>query len=110
VILREVFAPVLAAFAVCVLMVVHAWAHPVPRPRASRAVRSAADLRGMLRCLAVTAVGGYVVLLVVVLVFGVLIVGDGGALRSAAWSTAFLLAVAIPFFVVLSVAFGRRTG
>jgi hypothetical protein len=109
VILRGIVEPVAAAFALCVAMLAYASAHPVVRPTASRPVRSRADLHAMLRCLAVTAAGGYAALLAIVLVFGVLIVGDRGALRSAGWSAMFLLGVATPVFVVLSWAFGRRS-
>jgi Family of unknown function (DUF6256) len=110
VILRGVVAPVAAGFAVCVLMVVYASLRPVPRPHGSRRVRSRSDVEGMLRCLAVTAAGGYAAMLAIVFVFGVVLAGDRGALRSAAWSAPFLLAVATPVFLALSWAFGRRSG
>jgi len=106
---REVVAPVASAYAVCALFVLAAWRWPAPRPGRSRAIRTAADLRDWSRNLVVTASGGYVALLLIVLVFGVLVVGRDG-LSNAAWGSAFLLAVATPVFLVLSWASGRRSG
>jgi len=110
VILRGVVAPIAAAFALCLALLWYASARPVPRMPASRAVRTLADLRTVLRCLAVTAIGGYAALLGIVFVLGVLVVGDRDALLSAAWSSLFLLAIATPVFIALSWAFGRRDG
>ncbi len=107
---REVVVPVASAYAVCALFVLAAWRWPAARPARSRAIRTAADLRGWFRHLALTAAGGYVALLLIVLVFGVLIVGKDDALANAAWSSAFLLAVATPVFLVLSWVSGRRSG
>ena len=103
---RQVVVPVASAYAVCALFVLAAWRWPAPRPARSRALRTAADLRGGFRALVVTAAGGYVALLLIVLVFGVAIVGRDG-IANAAWSSAFLLAVAVPVFLVLSWASGR---
>lgn len=106
--LRGIVAPVLAGFVFCSTAALYSARRPAARPPASRAVRSLADLGRLLRYIAVTAIGGYVILLAIVLVFGVLIIGEMGALWSAALGTLFLLAVAIPAFVLLSWAFGRR--
>ena len=107
--LRQVVAPVLAAFVFCSAVVVFAAARPVPRPP-----RSASPLPGnarpFLRYLAFLSLGGYVAFLAIVFVFSTLIVGQKGALRSAAGGGAFLLAIGLPVFVFLSWAFGRRAG
>lgn len=107
--LRQVVAPVLAAFVFCSAVAVSAAAHPVPRPP-----RSASPFRGnirpFLRYLAFLSIGGYVAFLVIVFVFSTLIVGQKGALRSAVGGGAFLLAIGLPVFVFLSWAFGRRAG
>lgn len=108
-VLRGVVAPVLAGFVFCTATALYAAHRPVVRPPRSRAVRSLVDLGLLLRYVAVTAVGGYFALLAIIFVFGVLILGDTGALRSAALGSLFLLAVATPVFVLLSWAFGRRT-
>jgi hypothetical protein len=106
----EVVAPVASAYLVCALLVLAALRWPAPQSRRSRSLRTARDLRHWFRNLAVTTVGGYVVLLVIVFVFSVLIVGQSGALWSAAWSSLFLLAVSTPVFLALSWASGRRSG
>jgi len=109
-VVRGVVVPVFAGFVFCTAAALYAARRPAARPPRSRAVGSLADLRLLLRHIAVTAVGGYVVLLAIVFVFGVLIIGDTGALRSAALGSLFLLVVAIPVFVLLSWVFGRRAG
>jgi len=106
----KVLAPVASAYVVCALFLLAALRWPAPRPHRSRPLRTAGDLRRWFRHLAVTAAGGCVALLAIVFVFSVLIVGEAGALWSAAWSSLFLLAVATPVFLALSWASGRRSG
>ena len=106
----EVLAPVASAYVVCALLVLAALRWPAPRPRRSRPLRTARDVRGWFRSLAVTAVGGYAVLLAIVFVFSELIVGQSEALWSATWSSLFLLAVATPLFLAASWLSGRRRG
>ena len=105
----EVVAPVGSAYAVCALLVLAALRWPAPQLRRSRSLRTARDVRGWFLNLAVTAIGGTVVLLTIVFVFSELIVGQSGALWSATWSSLFLLAVATPVFLALSWASGRRS-
>jgi hypothetical protein len=107
VILRSVVAPVLSAFLLCAALAIFAAWKPVPRPPPAARL-SRANLRPFLLYIAGLAVGGYVAFLAVVFVFSTVIIGQEGALRNAAWSGLFLLAVAVPAFAVLSWAFGRR--
>jgi len=106
VIVRTVVVPVLSAYAVFILLAIYAARHPVPRPPSSEPL-TARTLGPFLRYVGVMEAGGYVVLLAVVLVFGVVIVGGDGELSSAAWSGLFLLAVATPVFALMSWAEGR---
>jgi len=106
VILRTVIAPVVSAYALFVVLALYAVRHPVPRPPPSEPL-TARTLGRFLRYVGVMEAGGYVVLLTVVLVFGVVIIGDDGELSSAAWGGLFLLAVATPVFALLSWAEGR---
>lgn len=103
---RTVVAPVLSAYALFVVLALYAARHPVARPPRSEPL-TARTLARFLRYVAALEAGGYVVMLVVVLVFGVVIVGGDGELWSAAWSGLFLLAVATPVFALLSWAEGR---
>jgi len=107
--LRQVVVPVLAAFVFCSAVVLFAAAHPVPRPpRSTSPFRG--DIRPFVRYLAFLSIGGYAAFLAIVFVFSSLIVGQKGALRSAAGGGAFLLAIGLPVFVLLSWMFGRRPG
>ncbi len=105
--LRQVLAPDLSALAFVAVLIVYGARHPVPRPPRPSPL-TLRRLASFLRHLAVLAVGGYAVLLAVVLVFGVLIVGDDGSLRDAAAGGAFLLVVATPVFVLLQWVSGSR--
>jgi len=106
VILRTVIAPVVSAYALFVSLALYAARHPVPRPPRAEPL-TARTLGRFFRYVGALEAGGYVVLLLVVLVFGVGIVGDDGSLSSAAWGGLFLLAVATPVFALLSWAEGR---
>ena len=105
-IVRTVVAPVLSSYALFVVLAIYAARHPVARPPRSEPL-TARTLGRFLRYVGVMEAGGYVVLLAVVLVFGVVIVGGDGELSSAAWSGLFLLAVATPVFALLSWAENR---
>lgn len=105
-IVRTVVVPVLSAYGLFVVLAIYAARHPVPRPPRSEPL-TARTLGPFLRYVGVTEAGAYVVLLAVVLVFGVVIIGDDGELSSAAWGGLFLLAVATPVFALLSWAEGR---
>ncbi len=106
--LRDAVVPVAAAYGLIGFAVVYGSRHPVPRPGSSGPLTRAA-LPSLLRCIAVTAAGGYAALMAVVFVFHFLIVGERDALASAAWGAAFLVAVATPAFVLLSWLDGRRS-
>ena len=105
---REAIVPAGAAYGFIVIAVLYASRHPVPRPGSSGRLTRAA-LPSLLRHVLVTAAGGYVALMAIVFVFHFLIVGDPGALAGAARGGAFLVAVAMPPFVVLSWLDGRRS-
>jgi hypothetical protein len=106
--LRQVVAPVLAAYLLCVALALFAARSSTRRPSHVPTELTRYGLTGLVRYLAVLEVGGYVTLLVVITVFSVLIVGDREALWSATWGGAFLLLIATPVFVALSWARGRR--
>ncbi|MEW6059230.1 MAG: DUF6256 family protein [Actinomycetota bacterium] len=106
--LRQVVVPVLAAYLLCVALVLFGARHPVRRPGFGAPALTRDRLPGLLRYLARLEIGGYAVLLLIIAVFSVLIVGDREALWSATWSGAFLLLVATPVFVALSALAGRQ--
>ena len=94
---RTVVVPVLSAYLLLAGTVLYAARHPdAGRPR------SRFDWGSRLKLIAVTAAGGYLCFLAIVLVFHVWVVGQRGALRSAVWSGVFLDAVASAAFVGLS--------
>lgn len=102
----EAIAPAGAALALVALVVLYGAANPTPRPPRPSPMTGAGAVR-MLRYIALLGVGGYAVLLLVVLVFSVGLLDDPGALRSAAWAGLFLLAVASPVFLAFSWVEGR---
>ena len=106
-ILREAVVPVAAAYAVLLAAIWFGVRHPVPRPQRSLPL-TRRTIGPLLRYLGSLALGGYLALLTIVLVFGVLIVGGDGSLADAAVDGLFLLAVAVPVFVLLTWADGRR--
>jgi Family of unknown function (DUF6256) len=93
---RRIVPPLVAAFVVFLAMLRVASrpgpAHPSPR-------RDVTWPR-FLRYLLLTAAGGYIAMLAIVLVFHVVLASDRGALRSAAAGGAALLAIALPVFVL----------
>jgi hypothetical protein len=100
---RRIVPPLLAAFAVFLAMVRASTRMPAPdRPP------PAASWRDFRRYLFLTVATGYALFLAIVLVFHVVLARDGGALRSAAWGGAALLAIALPLFV-LAEWIARRT-
>jgi len=105
----EAIAPAGAAFLLVAAVVVYGATHPAPRPPAPSRL-TWVRLASTLRYLALLALGGYGVLLLVVLVFSVWLLGDVGALRSAAWGAPALLAIAVPVFVALAWLEGRLRG
>jgi hypothetical protein len=94
-------------FSLAAVLVAARW--PVPRPLPPRPL-SRRTLPTFLRYVVHLAVGGYLALLLIVLVFGVVIVGDRRALPEAAIWGAFLVGVAVPAFVVLTWLEGRLRG
>ena len=92
---RRIVPPLVAAFAVFLAMVRASMRGPAPTNVGSRR----ASWRDFWRYLSATAVSGYVVFLAIVLVFHVVLAQDRGALASAAWGGAALLAIALPVFV-----------
>ena len=91
---RRIVPPLVAAFAVFLAMVRASMRGPAPTNVRNRR----ASWRDFWRYVAVTAVSGYVVFLAIVLVFHVVLAEDRGALASAAWGGAVLLAIALPVF------------
>lgn len=105
-VLRRIVLPLLAAYAVFLGVFWNAMRHPAPRTTGATR-RDGARWPEVLRHVAFTAAGGYVCFLAIVLVFHVWIAGQRGALASAVWGGAFLCAVAMPVFMVLSLVAGR---
>lgn len=105
--IREAVVPVVAAYAVLLAAIWYGVRHPVRRPNRSLPV-TRRTIGPLLRYLGSLALGGYVALLAIVLVFGVIIVGGDGSLADAAVDGLFLLAVAVPVFVLLTWVDGRR--
>jgi uncharacterized protein DUF6256 len=91
---RRIVPPLVATFAAFLAMVRVSMRGPVPRNVPSRDE----SWKDFWRYLSLTAVSGYAVFLAVVLVFHVLLARDHGALASAAWGGAALLAIAVPLF------------
>jgi hypothetical protein len=89
---RHVVAPVAAAYAVFVAIVIAAWRRPVAAPEPPR------TSRGVI----VTFAGGYVCFLVIVAVFHVWLSGDRGALASAPTGGPKQLLISAPGFTLLS--------
>jgi hypothetical protein len=95
----------LASAEVLFLCVVTSWLrHPSPWPGPRRATGGS----GLIRHVVTTVGGGYLVFLVIVLVFHVWISGQQGAFRSAVTGGAFLaFGVTAPAFLVLGWLEGR---
>lgn len=108
-VLRQAVAPVAAAYLVLLVAIWYGVRHPAPRPGRSAPVTSG-TIVPLLRHIGSLALGGYVALLAIVLVFGVLIVRADSSLAGASSGGLFLLAVAVPVFVLLSWVDGRRPG
>lgn len=105
-VLRRIVVPLLAAYAVFLGVFWNALRHPAPRA-SSTTRRDGARWPKVLRHIAFTTAGGYGCFLAIVLVFHVWIAGQRGALASAVWGGAFLCAVAVPVFMVLSLVADR---
>jgi hypothetical protein len=90
--LRHVVAPIVAAYAVFVAVVVAAWRRPVAITEPPRTTRAGI----------VTLAGGYVCFLAIVAVFHVWLSGDRHALASAATGGPALLLICAPGFALLS--------
>ena len=94
---RVIVPPLVTAYAIFVVMVVRAWHGP------SRSSPPPPTLRGILA----TLVGGYVVFLVIVVVFHVAFAGQHKALLTAASGGAFLLVGASAVYAVALWSVGR---
>lgn len=101
-VIRGVVWPVSGAFLLLVGMCFVAARFPAPRPRRSDRGLPPGAFGPLLRDLAITAVGGYVVFIAVIAMFSVWIDGDRGALASAAWSGAMFVGLALVAFPALA--------
>jgi hypothetical protein len=108
-VLRQAVAPVAAAYLFLLVVIWYGVRHPVPRPGRSAPV-TRRTIVPLLRYIGSLALGGYVTLLAIVLVFGVLIVRADRSMVGAASAGLFLLAMAVPVFVLLTWVDARRTG
>jgi hypothetical protein len=94
---RVIVPPLVTAYAIFVVMIVHLWHGPsvvLPRPPTSRRIVA-------------TVVGGYLVFLAIVAVFHVALAGEHRALLSAATGGAFLLAGASAVYALCWWSLGR---
>jgi hypothetical protein len=107
-VLRRIVIPLVAAYAVFIGAALYALRHPAARRRSGASGTTDGGWRALLRLVGVTTLSGYVALLLIVLIFHVLIAGQGGAFTSAVSGGAFLALVAAAVFVLLSVIFDRR--
>jgi Family of unknown function (DUF6256) len=105
-VLRAAILGVVVTFLAFVAIAAYAWRHPDPsegRPA------PAEPLAGRLRYIAGVVLGGYLVFLVIVLVFHTVIARQGGAFRSALWGGAFLALVSLAVFGTASWLASRRS-
>jgi Family of unknown function (DUF6256) len=96
--LRHVVAPIAAAYAVFVAVIVVAWRRPGAIAERARTTRD----------VVVTVAGGYGCFLAIVAVFHVWLSGDNGALVGAATGGVVLLGICVPAFALLSWVDRRR--
>jgi hypothetical protein len=94
--LRPVLPPLIVAYAIFLLLVVNAWRRPAPRSP----MRSWLGPRrnGLVRYLAITVAGGYVVFLVIVVVFHSWLAGEIAAIGSALTEGSVLALVVFGLF------------
>jgi hypothetical protein len=97
-VLRHVVAPIAAAYAVFVAVVIAAWRRAVPGAEPARTTRG----------LGVTVAAGYGCSLAIVAVFHVWLSSDPGAFASAVTGGLVLLAICAPVFALLSWVDRRR--
>lgn len=102
----QVVAPTVVGYGAFLLALWAGSRTPTPRTRASRPPASLDDWRRLVRLLAATAVGGYGVFLVLILVFYLALGGQGpGFVADASGSGAMLaLAVVVPSLLALEAA------
>jgi hypothetical protein len=98
-VLRAVLPPLIAAYAIFVLMVWSAWRRPVARPRTGAAWLGTRR-RGFVRYLAATTAGGYVVFVAIVAIFHAWLGAERDALESALVEGAFLALAVLALFAV----------
>ena len=96
--LEAVLPPLITAYAIFVVMVLSARRGAVPRPRA-RGIWLGPHRRGIVRHLATTAIGGYVVFLAIVAIFHSWLGEERDALASALVEGSLLMAAVIAAFV-----------
>jgi hypothetical protein len=92
---RRIVPPLVAGFAVFLLLLRYAIRHPEsPKPAAD------ATWGSFFRYLGITVASGYLAMLAIVLVFHVVLARDHAALRSATAGGAALVAIVVPVFVL----------
>jgi hypothetical protein len=98
-VLRTVVAPLVAAYLAFAGLAWYAWRHP-----SSSSTASAAEVEapGLVRHVLVTATGGFLAFLAIVLVFHVWLAGQRAAFREALLGGGFLVVCAVVGFFALS--------
>jgi Family of unknown function (DUF6256) len=105
-VLRAVLPPLITAYVIFVLMVVSAWRRPVARPRAATPWLGPRR-RGLIRHVATTTAGGYILFLAIVAVFHAWLGEERDALGNALVEGT-LLALAVLALFALSTRIPRR--
>jgi hypothetical protein len=106
-VLRAVLPPLIATYAIFVLMVLSARRRPVARPRADAAWLGTRR-RGIIRYLAATTAGGYIVFLAIVAVFHAWLGEERDAMESALVEGALLAIAALTLFAASALLPSRR--
>jgi hypothetical protein len=104
-VLRTAIVPVASAFVAFVAIAAYAWRHPDP---SGGLPAPAVPLANRLRYLARTVLGGYLVLLMIVLVFHSWIAGQRGAFPDALLGGGVLSLLAFGIFATTSWILSRR--
>jgi hypothetical protein len=100
--------PALSGFVLCAGVVLFAAWRPAPRPGPWRPL-DRARTRALVRGSALLIVAGWAAFMLIVLVYSEWLQHEALGMETAWWGGVFLLAIALPTWVVLTWAFDRRS-